>query len=120
MIDYTSKKKDKELIDKKGKCRYCGCDYKPFLNIDHIIPLSRGGANDSTNKQVTCKNCNLLKGMMTHKEFALYRRSLETMIELGKIQILTQGNISLKFIEKGIPPEEWQKKIGNIKEEQNE
>lgn len=35
---------------------------RTFLNIDHIIPLSKNGTWDSSNLQVTCAVCNSYKG----------------------------------------------------------
>lgn len=42
-------------------CRHCGATQPP-LQIDHIIPLAWGGANDPSNLQVLCKPCNTTKG----------------------------------------------------------
>ncbi len=42
------------------RCRYCGSNLYP--EIDHIIPLSRGGTNDPSNLQVLCRGCNAQKG----------------------------------------------------------
>jgi len=44
-----------------GRCAYCGSTEK--LEIDHIIPLARGGTNDSDNLQVLCRSCNRRKGV---------------------------------------------------------
>jgi hypothetical protein len=35
---------------------------KNFLNIDHIIPLSKGGSWDKANLAIMCFNCNIAKG----------------------------------------------------------
>lgn len=43
-----------------NKCCYCGSENK--LEIDHIIPISKGGREDERNMQVLCKKCNLSKG----------------------------------------------------------
>lgn len=43
-----------------GKCVQCG-DTR-YLEFDHIIPHSRGGANTLGNVQLLCRDCNLKKG----------------------------------------------------------
>ena len=42
------------------KCVYCGATEN--LEVDHIIPLSKGGRHDEDNFQILCKSCNLKKG----------------------------------------------------------
>jgi NMD protein affecting ribosome stability and mRNA decay len=40
-------------------CCYCGS--MENLEIDHIIPISKGGREDESNMQVLCKKCNMSK-----------------------------------------------------------
>jgi 5-methylcytosine-specific restriction endonuclease McrA len=57
------------LLDKWGRnCAYCGKKDVP-LQIEHIIPKSRGGTDRVSNLTLTCKTCNLKKGNMTAEEF---------------------------------------------------
>lgn len=44
----------------QGRCRQCGAD--SYLEFDHVIPLSRGGATSVNNLQLLCRRCNLQKG----------------------------------------------------------
>lgn len=54
----------KEILERIGNrdgflCHNCGSTDK--LEIDHVIPLSRGGTNDDGNLQILCKSCNCKK-----------------------------------------------------------
>ena len=41
-------------------CRNCGSFVR--LEVDHVVPLARGGSNDLANLQVLCRTCNRSKG----------------------------------------------------------
>lgn len=44
------------------QCRSCGKNQQEItLNIDHIIPLAKGGSNDMSNLQTLCRPCNQQK-----------------------------------------------------------
>lgn len=64
---------DREQISKKlrfkvlrrcgFKCRYCGCPSTEVrLDVDHIVPVSRGGTNAESNLTASCRDCNIGKG----------------------------------------------------------
>mgnify|MGYP006921428361 CR=1 FL=1 len=40
-----------------------------YPNMDHVIPLSRGGSHTMDNLRCACRRCNLDKGPMTYNEF---------------------------------------------------
>ena len=57
------------LLEKFGrKCCYCGKQNIP-LEIEHIIPKSRGGSNRIDNLCISCHTCNQRKGNQTAEEF---------------------------------------------------
>ena len=57
------------LLEKFGrKCIYCGADNVP-LNIDHVIPKSKGGSNRASNLVLACVQCNQKKGSRSIEEF---------------------------------------------------
>jgi len=58
------------LLEKFGrKCVYCGKENIPDLEVEHIIPKTRGGSNRVSNLTIACKKCNLKKGLKTAEEF---------------------------------------------------
>jgi 5-methylcytosine-specific restriction endonuclease McrA len=57
------------LLEKfNRKCMYCGKENIP-LEIEHIIPKSRGGSNRVDNLGISCHECNQEKGNRTAEEF---------------------------------------------------
>lgn len=57
------------LLEKwERKCSYCGAEHLP-LEIEHIVPKSRGGSNRVLNLSLACHNCNQKKGTQTAAEF---------------------------------------------------
>jgi 5-methylcytosine-specific restriction endonuclease McrA len=57
------------LLKKWGrKCAYCGKTDVP-LEVEHIVPKSRGGTDRVSNLTLSCRTCNLKKGNQTAEEF---------------------------------------------------
>ena len=51
------------------KCAYCGAENVP-LQVEHIVPKTRGGSNRVSNLVMACERCNNhLKGKQTAEEF---------------------------------------------------
>lgn len=47
----------------KFVCQYCGaCGPNVILEVDHVIPVSRGGTDDIDNLKTACFDCNRGKG----------------------------------------------------------
>lgn len=49
-------------------CSYCH-QRKSQMEVDHIIPIARGGSNDAENLTAACKECNWKKGGQTAEEW---------------------------------------------------
>ena len=50
-------------------CQYCGVVRPPDLEVDHILPRSRGGTDRPDNLVAACHTCNAAKGNQTAAEF---------------------------------------------------
>jgi len=60
------------LLEKWGrKCAYCGKEGVP-LEIEHIVPKSRGGTDRISNLTLACHECNQKKGNQFIEEFLAY------------------------------------------------
>jgi len=76
----------KEYLLKKWnrKCAYCGKTNVP-LEVDHIVPKSRGGTDRVSNLTIACNKCNQRKDNKTAEEF-------------GFLKIQEKANKSLKEV----------------------
>ncbi len=56
-------------------CQYCGLR-PPLreLNLDHVLPRSRGGRSSWENLVTSCRHCNLRKGRETPEECGMALR----------------------------------------------
>lgn len=54
-----------------GKCVYCKVSLTSY-QIDHILPVAKGGDNRKENIQLLCATCNRRKGAKTHEEYVEY------------------------------------------------
>lgn len=59
---YITTEQRQRIIDRaEGRCEYCQCpvDYATqSFDVDHIIPVSRGGPSTSDNLAYACSGCN--------------------------------------------------------------
>jgi 5-methylcytosine-specific restriction endonuclease McrA len=77
----------RRVIERDGLyCVYCDDDLSDSeTHMDHVIPESQGGTTDYNNLQVTCRKCNLAKGVLSESEFTqrLRNRALNILDRLG-------------------------------------
>jgi 5-methylcytosine-specific restriction endonuclease McrA len=57
----------------KNKCAYCKVNLGKGGELDHIIPLARGGSNWPSNLQWLCEPCNRSKGALDPVDYAQKR-----------------------------------------------
>ena len=63
MANITSNKVRKQVLqDYDNCCAACGCTDTEALQIDHVVPQSKGGTDNIENLQVLCYVCNLSGG----------------------------------------------------------
>lgn len=59
------------LAQQDYRCALTGRELTPEnCSMDHIVPLSKGGAHSKENAQLVVIEANKAKGMMTEEEFA--------------------------------------------------
>lgn len=88
-------KRFKVLMRDGFKCRYCGksADEKE-LEVDHIIPRSRGGSSDLSNLVTSCFECNRGK------------RDKSLITETPEVEISEQTKIALEAYKKKVQEED--------------
>jgi ATP adenylyltransferase len=58
------------LAESGGRCALCGATAKDRqLDVDHIIPMSKGGKTEKSNLQVLCSACNRAKRNRDDRDF---------------------------------------------------
>lgn len=77
----------RRVIERDGlHCVYCDDDLSnKEIHMDHVIPESQGGNTTYNNLQVTCRKCNLDKGILSEDEFTnkLRIRALNILNRIG-------------------------------------
>jgi len=77
----------RRVLERDGYyCVFCDEDlHDAEIHMDHVIPESKGGPTTYDNLQVTCRKCNLAKGVLTESEFTnrLRTRAMNILNKLG-------------------------------------
>lgn len=77
----------RQVIERDGlHCVYCDDDLTDQeIHLDHVVPESLGGPTTYDNLQVTCRRCNIAKGILTEDEFVrrLRQRAQNILHRLG-------------------------------------
>ena len=85
IVPPTEPIKQRLYREQKGKCKACGQDFEcRNLEIDHIIPKSKGGGDYYENYQLLCGNCNRIKG---DRPMEFLRVKLDTIERMTKTKI---------------------------------
>jgi 5-methylcytosine-specific restriction endonuclease McrA len=82
------------------ECQYCGLKptLRVVLNIDHVLPRSRGGEDTWENLVTSCRACNLRKGRRTPEEAGMKLLRKPVRPKWSSMAQLLLGH-SLKFKE---------------------
>ena len=57
----TPLQRTKLAYNQKYLCAKCKVLLDPHFQIDHMVPLSRGGSNNTMNLQALCQDCHISK-----------------------------------------------------------
>ena len=68
-LAWRRKRRDAVLLPALA-CVYCGAT--AALEVDHVIPIARGGTDDAANTVPACAGCNRHKGTKTGDEFRVW------------------------------------------------
>lgn len=95
------------LLEKFNRqCIYCGKRNIP-LEVEHIIPKSRGGSNRVDNLGIACRECNESKGNMTAEEFGypnIYKQVKQSLRDVAIVNA-TRWKVYETLIRTGLPTE---------------
>ena len=103
------------LLEKYNRtCVYCGATNVP-LQIEHVIPKSKGGSNRISNLVIACESCNQKKGSQNIEEFLKENPALLSDIKKGLKTPLRDAatvnsmkdNLILKLETFGLPVLKW-------------
>jgi ATP adenylyltransferase len=88
----------------KYRCELCGISAEEkALEVDHIIPRSKGGVDELANLQALCYSCNAMKRDRDDTDFRLVKASYEEksdtcpFCDISDRPILFENNLAIAF-----------------------
>lgn len=112
----TKKKKRKSLsktvrfeVFKRDafKCQYCGKSApEVMLEVDHIIPVAKGGSNEIFNLITSCRDCNAGKGSRKIDDSSILAKQRDQLEEIH------ERREQIKMMA------EWRQSLANLREQQ--
>ncbi|MDZ7964531.1 MAG: HNH endonuclease signature motif containing protein [Nostoc sp. DedSLP03] len=103
------------------RCEYCQAPEVVFnfpFEVEHIIPISRQGANNKANLALACRSCNLRKGTringtlpdsntevrLFHPKENQWSEHFQVDVESGKIRGMTPvGEVTVEYLTMNSP-----------------
>ena len=95
------------LLEKFDRtCIYCGVQHIP-LEVEHLLPKSRGGSNRVSNLGISCKPCNRAKGNKTPEEFGYpdIQKKIKKSLRDSALINATRWKVYATLIKTGLPVE---------------
>ena len=96
--------RERLLEETAGVCVYCGHPLtEATMEIDHIVPRSKGGEGDFKNKVCACGPCNASKANLDIRGFLAgfsgrhrrrYENRLNTLVEQGRMSAEKRARLS--------------------------
>jgi 5-methylcytosine-specific restriction endonuclease McrA len=93
-----------DIYERDGfHCKYCGFDgtsfeHWPFLVVDHFVPLSKGGRDESDNLVTACRFCNDMKFDRSFSDLEAARSALSQ--ERDKVSLYWKQNVEPRLAKK--------------------
>jgi len=83
--------KEQVLRTANYSCYYCGTFLtKINYQVDHALPISKGGSSEVSNLRASCETCNKKKGDKTELEYRIWKAQ-QNNLRLSAIERLLRG-----------------------------
>src|SRR5690606_19505718 len=83
-----------DLVERDGTaCYLCGVDLdRSEMQMDHVIPLSRGGSHIPENMRIACRTCNYRKGnyLLSEIDLATLKPTIKDCAHCGQIKPISK------------------------------